>query len=53
MANRELTKRPDILRGKTEAIHGIPKPPPRELAALKELIHLLEEAADTAEEARL
>lgn len=53
MAELELTTRIDALRLDVEKRLERPKLPPKERAALTEIIQLLSEAADTAEEAKL
>lgn len=53
MAELALTKRLDTLRLEVEAMLQAPKQPPKARAALTEILQLLGEAADTAEEARL
>lgn len=53
MAELALTKRLDALRLEVEAMLQAPKQPPKVRAALTEILQLLGEAADTAEEAKL
>ncbi len=53
MADLELTARIDALRADVAKMLERPKLPPRERAALTEIMQLLSEAADTAEEAKL
>lgn len=53
MANLELTQRLDAIRLDVEKMLQKPKLPPKERAALTEVLQLLGEAADTAEEAKL
>ena len=53
MAALELTRRLDVIRSDVEKMLETPKLPPRERAALTEILQLLGEAADTAEEAKL
>lgn len=53
MAGLELTNRLDAIRLELVKKLETPKLPPKERAALTEIMQLLAEAADTAEEAKL
>jgi hypothetical protein len=53
VADLELTGRLDAIRLDVAKMLERPKLPPKERAALTEIMQLLAEAADTAEEARL
>jgi uncharacterized protein Yka (UPF0111/DUF47 family) len=53
MADLDLTSRLDAIRLEIAKMLEKPKLPPKERAALTEIMHLLAEAADTAEEANL
>ena len=53
MSELVLTKRLDTLRLEVESMLKAPKQPPEVRAALTEILQLLGEAADTAEQAEL